>query len=887
VTVAIWVGGLLRRRPGRLIGTAAGIAIAVALLASLGAFLAHSQATMTDRAVRGVGVDWQVQVQPGADPESVDRTLRAAVGVARDATVGFGTSAGLSATTGGSTQTTGPAVVLGLTADYRELFPAEVRTLAGRDSGVLLAQQTAANLHAAPGDAVTIALQGLPPATVTVAGIVELPQADSLFQRVGGPVGAGPSAPPDNVLLLPAEQWHRIFDPLAANRPDLVGQQIHVRLDHQFPAGPSDAFVAVTAAAHHLEAAAIGDAIVGDNLGAALDAARSDAAFALVLFLFLGLPGAVLAALLTATVATAGAAHRRGEQALLRARGARVSQLLRLAGAEAAVSGVIGAGLGLAVAALVGRIAFGTGSFGVTTATAWSWALVAAGVGVAIAIGTVLLPARRELRHQTVASGQAPIAAMRYPAWARCGLDAVLLITAGLVFAATSSTGYQLVLAPEGVPAISVSYWALAGPALLWIGAGLLTWRVADLLIGRGRPALRRALAPLTGTLAGPVSAGLARQRRPLIRAIVLLALAISYAGSTAIFNATYAQQAEVDARLTNGADVTVVQPAGADVPPGRAAAIAAVPGVAGVEPVQHRFAYIGSDLQDLYGVRPDTIASATALQDSYFSGGTAAGLMAMLSSRPDSILVSAETVLDYQLVVGDTVKLRLVDQRSDQLITVPFRYVGVVNEFPTAPRDSFFVANAAYIAGQTGDDAVGSFLVDTGGTDTAAIAQRLTAMLGTTASVTDIGSIRQTVGSSLTAVDLAGLTRVELTFALIMAVAAGGLVFGLGLAERRRTFAIVTALGATGRQLRGMISSEAVVLAVMGLAAGAACGSVLSVMLVKVLSGVFDPPPAALAIPWGYLGTVTAATILALTVVSAAAVRVVRRPAIGALREL
>ena len=70
--------------------------------------------------------------------------------------------------------------------------------------------------------------------------------------------------------------------------------------------------------------------------------------------------------------------------------------------------------------------------------------------------------------------------------------------------------------------------------------------------------------------------------------------------------------------------------------------------------------------------------------------------------------------------------------------------------------------------------------------------------MLGTTASVTDIASTRQTVGSSLTAVDLAGLTRVELTFALIMAVAAGGLVFGLGLAERRRTFAIVTALGAT-----------------------------------------------------------------------------------------
>jgi putative ABC transport system permease protein len=525
--------------------------------------------------------------------------------------------------------------------------------------------------------------------------------------------------------------------------------------------------------------------------------------------------------------------------------------------------------------------------FGVITSAAVIWAAAAAGIGLVIAIAAILLPAKRELQHETVDSGRADIAPIRDPAWARYGLDLVLLAIAALVFAATSSNGYQLVLAPEGVPAISVSYWALAGPTLLWVGAGLLTWRLADLLIGRGRPMIRRALRPVTGTLAGPVSAGLARRRRPLVRAIVLLTLAISFAASTATFNATYAQQAEADARLTNGADVTVVQPAGAAAPPGRAAVIAAVPGVTGVEPVLHRFAYIGSDLQDLYGVRPDTIAPATTLQDSYFTGGTAAELMTTLASQPDSILVSAETVLDYQLVVGDTVNLRLVDRRSNGLITVPFRYVGVVNEFPTAPRDSFFVANVAYVAERTGDDAVGVFLVDTGRTDTAAVAQRLGVTLGTTAGVTDIESTRQTVGSSLTAVDLAGLTRVELTFALIMAVAAGGLVFGLGLAERRRTFAIVTALGATGRQLRGMIGSEALVLAVIGLVAGAACAAVLSVMLVRVLTDVFDPPPATLAIPWAYLGTVTAATILALVVVTAGAVRAVRRPAIGALREL
>ena len=69
----MWIRGLLRRRTGRLLAAAAGIGVAVALLACLGSFLAHGEATMTDRAVRDVDVDWQVQVQPGADTGGGER----------------------------------------------------------------------------------------------------------------------------------------------------------------------------------------------------------------------------------------------------------------------------------------------------------------------------------------------------------------------------------------------------------------------------------------------------------------------------------------------------------------------------------------------------------------------------------------------------------------------------------------------------------------------------------------------------------------------------------------------------------------------------------------------------------------------------------------------
>jgi putative ABC transport system permease protein len=432
-----------------------------------------------------------------------------------------------------------------------------------------------------------------------------------------------------------------------------------------------------------------------------------------------------------------------------------------------------------------------------------------------------------------------------------------------------------------------VSYWAFAGPALLWAGAGLFAWRIADLALHHGRRLFARLLRPAAGPLAGTVSASLARQRRLLAAGVVLVALTVSFAGSTATFNATYRQQAGVDARLTNGADVTVTESPGSVVGPGAAADLAAVPGVAAVEPVQHRFAYVGADLQDLYGVRPGTIVGATRLQDAYFAGGTARELIGRLAARPDAVLVSAETVRDFQLHPGDPITLRLQDGRSKAFRDVAFHYAGVVKEFPTAPRDSFLVANADYISRATGSDAVGAFLIDTGGASPSAVAARVRRHLGTGAQVSDVDTSRRVVGSSLTAVDLAGLTRVELGFALLLAAAATGLVLALGLAERRRTFAITTALGANPRQLGAFVWAEAAFVTVGGFVAGAAGGWALSAMLVKVLTGVFDPPPAALAVPWGYLMAVAGVGLAAAGVSAAGAVRATRRPAMALIRDL
>ncbi|MFN8035993.1 MAG: ABC transporter permease [Acidimicrobiia bacterium] len=880
-----WLRGLIGRRSGRLAATATGVAIAVALLASIGTFLAGSKATMTRRAAQNVAVDWQVEAQPGTEPTTVLTAVSAQSRAALP--VWFATTTGMTASRAGSVQTTGPGVVVGLPDTYRQTFPAVIRDLTGAHQGVLIAQQTAANLHAAPGDTVTIGRAGLPSVDVRVDGVVDLPGADSFFQKVGAPGGAQPQAPPDNVLLLPAAQWHTLFDPLAAARPDQVKHQVHARISHALPGDPAAAYTQVTRAARNLEVKLAGTGLVGDNLGAVLGAARGDAMYAQVLFLFLGLPGAVLAGLLTAAVAASGGDRRRREQALLRTRGATTTRLVRLALVEATLVGGVGALVGLLVAALVGSIAFDGAAFGATTAATATFATGAALIGLTIAGLAIAVPAWRDARQLTVAGARRVVGRVVAPRWLRFGIDLLLLAVSALVFWLTSRNGYQLVLAPEGTPAISVSYWALAGPALLWAGAGLLAWRVAYLLLGARRGVARLVARPFSGRLAGTVGATMTRQRRLLAGAVALVALTTGFAASTGVFNSTYRAQAEVDARLSNGADVTVTEAPGSSVPAAAGQQLRAIRGVRAVEPLQHRFAYVGADLQDLYGVRTSTVVDATKLQDAYFQGGTARALIDRLAKQPDSILVSAETVKDFQLRPGDTLRLRLQNGRTKALTEVTFHYVGVAKEFPTAPRDSFMLANADYITRTTGSNAVGAFLVDAGGNAPRAVAARIRAQVGTGATVTDITSTRKVVGSSLTAVDLSGLTRVELGFAVALAAAATGLVLVLGFAERRRTFAIATALGAKPRQLGGFVWSEAAFVTAGGLIAGTITGWALAAMLVKVLTGVFDPPPAALSVPWAYLAAVAAVSIVAVIAAALHTIRRARHAPVTVLRDL
>ena len=268
---------------------------------------------------------------PGRRPQGPRRRA----GLRRARPVDYAKVAGLRSTSAAGTRTTGAAYVVAVPDDYARFAPSEIRTLVGPDHGFVLQQQTAANLAAEPGATVEVLGTGRP---VRVTGVADLPNADSFFQVVGAPAGPVGTPAPDNVLLVPPAAFGALTSRAA------VVHQFHVRLDHRsLPSDPAAAADETRLRANHYVTAVAGGAIVGDDLGAALSAAREDALYARLLVLLLGLPGLVLSAVVAALMISLRNDRQRRDLALLRLRGVTPRRATVLLGLTALADGLLGA----------------------------------------------------------------------------------------------------------------------------------------------------------------------------------------------------------------------------------------------------------------------------------------------------------------------------------------------------------------------------------------------------------------------------------------------------------------------------------------------------------------------------------------------------------------
>jgi putative ABC transport system permease protein len=193
-------------------------------------------------------------------------------------------------------------------------------------------------------------------------------------------------------------------------------------------------------------------------------------------------------------------------------------------------------------------------------------------------------------------------------------------------------------------------------------------------------------------------------------------------------------------------------------------------------------------------------------------------------------------------------------------------------------------VANLSYL--QRADRAGGPNVVFASTSeDPASVAARVAA--GTKGFGVNVKDIRQqsvqTV-SSITTVDLTGISRLEQAFAIVLAAAAMWLFVSLVVNERRHEFATMAALGASLRDIGAFVRTEAVAVLGAALALAAALGWLLAEMLIAMLQHVFDPPPDQLAIPWGFLGLLALAAVAGALLATAVAARSLRRLPLGAI---
>jgi putative ABC transport system permease protein len=259
---------------------------------------------------------------------------------------------------------------------------------------------------------------------------------------------------------------------------------------------------------------------------------------------------------------------------------------------------------------------------------------------------------------------------------------------------------------------------------------------------------------------------------------------------------------------------------------------------------------------------------------------------MSRLRARPDGILVSKETISDYSLSLGDLLRLRVLDHRTGHFHVVPFHVAGVVQEFPSAPRDSFMVANLSYL--NAADHAGGPNVVFAKADDPPGTAARVAfTTRGDGTIVKNITQQAQETVSSITTVDLRGISKILEAFTVLLAAAAMALFIALQHIERRQEFATMAALGARLREIRAFVWSEAGLVLVAGVLLAAGLGLLLSEMLVAMLQHVFDPPPDNLAVPWGYLGELLGAAVVAtLLATGVAGLALARMPLGAVLRE-
>jgi putative ABC transport system permease protein len=771
---------------------------------------------------------------------------------------------------------------------YVQHYPSiRISTGSLKPNSAVLSAEASRALAAKAGGTVELTLPGRRgPLSLPVSGVADLVQAKPLFNSRKSSKFENFLYVPNSIVVTPETFERRVlpaFRAASARRgailKSLPMQEVDVRLDRsRLHTNPASAHSQTKDVAQAIDRIEPSRSYLIDNISNTLAVASRDAAVGKRMFLFLGLPGLLLAAFLAAYAGSILAGAQRREHANLRVRGADHGWLLRMLACKtlalAGAGSVLGSTLGFltAIAVLDRETLFEAGAGALALS-----AVLASGAGMLTTALALYIPARGSLGRD-VSQERREVELGAAPGWRRLRLDVALLVVAAIA-EAIAFAGGAFDAPPGSVSsgrAVSLPSRLLLPPVVAWVGGVLLAARI---LAALGR---RLAVPRLGFGRVVPAIVGRSVRRRTwaLATGVVGVGLVLAFGADISMFSASYDKAKAADARFVVGSDLRITPRVGG---PGRSSSYASELRVPGVEAVTslvfkaENSVLVGpydQDHEDLAAIDPASFERAAPLSDSFFVGDSAAGAMRALRSDPRALLVGSEAAEQLSIERGDRVRVLLARGTPRQVLRT-FHVAGLFDEFPGFPDGVNLVANLRRYEEATGFRGVDFFLASTTDHSHGSLAQA-TAALRTGPGKRDpieVESAATALGkdqSSLTAINVQGLVDLDSLYTLLMSAACVGIfVFGL-LLHRRREYVTLRAQGMRTGELRALLLSESGLVALCGLAAGALVGTGMAYLTVNVLRPLFILEPA-LSVRAGELAAL-AGLVLGATLVSALA---------------
>jgi putative ABC transport system permease protein len=807
---------------------------------------------------------------PPASLEALASAVAHVHGVASADGLGFvDLTAGSLAT--GSRTVGEPARLFAFDDGYRRHYPA-IHVVSGAlaRGRAVLSVETARALHAAPGTStIALHLPGRPePLVLPVSGIADLSQSKPLFFSRKSSNLEDFLYFPQSVVVDPITFRDRVLPAYraatATRGAALLSSpllELDVRLNRaQLRADPGSALSQSQAVASAIGRIAPGQDYLIDNASNTLQVARDDALVAKRMFLFLGLPGALLAAFLAAFAGSVLAGAQRREQALLRLRGAHRSNLLRMLAIRSVLLAGAGSLVGTAAGFASAIAVLGWGPLSQTSPGRLALsALAAVSLGVLTTALALYVPGRRALGNE-IAHERAELAPTTIPAWRRRRLDLVVLAlaAAGEVAALNSSAFDAMPGSVYNGRAVSLPTRLLSLPIVVWVAGILVAVRVLQAAISRlPLPSPPRYGSLVLGTLVRSVR----RRSWALVGAIVCVGLVIAFGTALSTFTATYDSAKANEARFLVGGDLRVTPSVLSTRPhPPSYASSLRVPGIAAVTPAVFSVedsvltGQFSSDRQNLAAVDPLGYLRVAAPADRFFVSQSARASLGALAANPRGMLLEAGVAESLQLKVGDEAPVLLARGTHDQQ-TVGLRVLGLFRRMPGFPEGATIVANLSMYAAATRHQRADVFLASAARGGAHGLRSAVDALRGGPGRVDRLniettGTVLGKDQSSLTALNVHGLVSLDGTYTLLMAAAALAIfVFGLIL-ERRREYVTLRAQGAPAWSVRNLVLGETALVGISGLLAGIGVGVGMGTLLVHVLQPLFILAPALVVPP-------------------------------------